>query len=234
MATGNQIVQRTVDLMPEIGDNTGTPSTAETDRLIRHANAEREKIEGDIASLGEDYELVSATFVTTPGVSPNRYSLPDDFKDIRYLERIIDDQQGRYLRIDPMTHLLDKASNDQNQFMYYPGTGGTPNAPQMYYVGGDFIQLFPISDDVYDMRLWYTFKYPVIAATDIELGIPDELIDTLVWGICVREKMFRRDDAMPFVVEREATRARGLDNLQVRTDDVPHTIAYVGEPGEYV
>lgn len=230
MAAGNDLIARVIDLVPEMGDNTGTLSAAEESRLLRNFNAELDKVIGALASIGEDYQLASSTFDTVANRSPNRYGLPADFKDIRYLEIILDDAAGAYERIPPIPHIADK---DWSLTYVWPDLiiNGAQGRPAGYLLGSDFIQIEPICDDIYPMRIWYTFRYIPIVADDVEIRLPPELYDALVYGAAAREKEFRREmqDAQAFFMKAELFRSGGLSNLETRRDDGPQLIHYISE-----
>ena len=226
MPTGNDLIQRVVDLCPEMGDDTGTLTAPESARLVRHLNAEQEKLSGEIAAIGEDYQLVSGTFNTTANRSPN-------FKDIRYLERIIDEAAGVYERVPPIDHLNDKDRDDVRVWLDLI-IQGAPGRPVGYLLGSDFIQIEPICDADYPMRIWYTARYADIVADDTQLiSFPAELYDALVLGAAYREKLFRRifEDAQAMLLNKEIALSQGLANLNTRQDDGPKFINYMDEWG---
>ena len=235
MSTGNELLQSVVDLVPEIGDDTGTLSASEQDQVLRAINSEMRKLEGEIASLGEDYQLSTVDWVTVAGRSPNFYTIAAggdidiaDFKDIRYLEIIRDDAAGAYSRVLPITQLADKDNQEVTYWFDLIGNSG-PGKPQGYFLRKtNEIQIEPISDAVYNMRMWYTAKYEDFVATDTVTVWPTELDDALIYGSVIRLKEFIRqfDDVQPLMVRYETARQRGLDSLQVRRDDAPHLINF--------
>ncbi len=235
MSTGNALIQAVVDLVPELGDDTGTLIAAEQARVLRALNSEMRKLEGEISSLGEDYQLVTADFQTVAGRSPNVYTIApggdinvSNFKDIRYLERVVDDTNGIYKRVIPITQLADKDYQQQTYWFDLIGNRG-PGRPEGYFLRQlNNLQIEPISDAVYNMRIWYTAKFDDFLANDTETIWPTELDDALVYGTAMRSKEFIRqfDDVQPLMVRYEAARQRGLDSLQVRRDDSPHVINY--------
>ena len=230
MSTGNELLTRLGNLVNEYDNSVADEQT----RALDHFNAEKEKLEAEISALGEDYLLSSSTFPTVAARSPNRYLLPADFKEIRYLERVLDDSTGDYERIWPIQHIGDKEYWRSEYITGMLTTSGT-NRPDGYLLGSDFIQLEPISDAVYTLRLWYVRRYADITAADDELEIPHAVIEALILGTAIRERLYRRDSITDLKELYREARNRGLSNLQVRRQDGPVLINYISAvDGEYV
>ena len=167
--------------------NEFTNSGDEATRALDHLNAEREQVEGDLSARHPDYLLRSQTFSTSAGRSPNRYSLPADIQKVRYLERVVSDSTADYERLWPVQQLTEKgdATFDAGGSTVMI-SGSSTGPPLCYLLGDDFWQIFPISDAVYTLRVWYAKRYADITASNDELNIVEYLSDVIVFGARIR------------------------------------------------
>lgn len=234
MASGNDLLARLVDLVPEMGDNTGTLSAAEEARALRSFNAEQDKMEGSLASIGEDYQLTDATFTMTAAQTDNRYDFiadvgVTDLKDVRMVERVVDAANDAYVRIWPVPDLQNYRTSQYGDVLYDTSATIGNGRPTGYFLGSGWIQFVPFADQNYDIRIWYTHRFPAIVATAAELTFPPELYDAIIYSVASREKELRREfqDAQYFLTKAELFRSNGLADLQTRRDDPPHVINYV-------
>ena len=109
---------------------------------------------------------------------------------------------------------------------------GRPEAYMLF--GPGEIELFPISDAIYSMRMWYTKTYAPVAATDTEIEMPNPFNDVLVYGTVKRERLYRRDRVNDIEPEFAAAYGRAMANMQPRRDDGPHIVNYTEAYGEYI
>lgn len=240
MASGNDLIARVVDLVPEMGDNTGTLSAAEEARLLRNMNAELEKIEASLASIGQDYQLTDATFTITSSQPNNRYDFitdvgVSDLKDVRMVERVVDASANAFIRIWPVPDLPNYRVSNFGDVVYDTTVLVGMGRPTGYLLGNNWIQFVPYADQNYDIRIWYTQRYGPIAASTDALTFPPELNDVLVYASAAREKELRREfqDSQMFFTKSELFKATALADLATRRDDPPHIITYL-EEGEYI
>lgn len=230
--TGSDLRTRLADLVPTYDNSV----TAEQDRAMRHATLVQKDIENEIRGVAEDFFLVSATFTTVADRSPNRYSLPDDFGDIRYLERVIDESTGDYDRVPPLGNIADKdfAEFDHDLRYMIDSTGTGTGKPAGYLLGSDFLQIQPISDAAYTMRIWYEKQLAAIAS-ETNSDLPDFMFNALVLGTAVREYLYRRlSDWQDIDAKYQEALARGLAAMEQRSDDSARFVRYLEHPSEYV
>ncbi len=229
MPTGSALTVDLARLMPEYDDSVA----AEKTRALGHASVRQKEIAVEIRATDENYFLVSATFATVAARSPNRYSLPDDFGDMRHLERVLDDTVGSYKRIFPVGVLEHKDMSSQHVEVddARVDTSTATGTPQSYLLGGDFLQLRPISDDAYTLRIWYDKTLGDIAA-GMAIGLPLAFYPVLLYGTAVEERLYRRDDPASFESRYEVALARALRGLEQRSDDGPRRVTYQDSPSE--
>lgn len=236
MATGNELITRCQNRIIEF-----KATAAENTRMLDHLNSEREELEGDIESISEDYLLVTKDFNTVASRSPNTYTIKnvlntsadigaEDFNKPRYLERVVSDASSTYRRITHLDHIAEKQARRSGLFLGASATSST-GEPRTYLLRDNVINLFPVSDQVYALRLWYIRHLGDIVADAEELDFPRVLLEAMVWGACKRERIFRRDDPKDFIQEYEAARARGLIALEDRLVDGPSQIQYIADSG---
>lgn len=227
MATGDDLLQRLADLIPEYSKGT----SAEDNRALRHLNSVQELLAGDLRAIGEDYLLVSATFSTV--ADQKRYGLPTDFHAVRYMEYVETDATDDTKRIMPMSDIPDKEWAEGAYRRYLDASTSSKGKPAYYLMAGDFIELRPIADDAYTVRMWYTQNLSAITAVST-IEIPEDLMDALVYGAAMRERIYRRDEITDVDRQFEKARQRGLDALETRYQDGPSRVTYTNEPAEYV
>lgn len=199
-----------------------TNSGAEQTRAVEHLNAEREQIEAELAARDADYLLKSSTFPTVADRSPNRYSLPTDLGKFRYVERVITESTADYARLLPVQILSEKevSITGSNGFPVMISTGST-GPPQGYLLGLDFVQLFPISDAVHTIRIWYLGRYADIVADDTELDIPEVLNDSIVFGVRIRIHDYLHFPTGGFKAELAIKKEKAFQSLMSRVSDGP-------------
>jgi hypothetical protein len=237
--TGTGAIARVGDRIIEYRATAG-----EKTRILGHLNAEREQIEGDIESVEPGYLLKYKDFSTVADRSPNLYTIrtvggvtadieANDFNKSAYLERVLDNDAGRFERVGRLQHIHEKDSGgNPYDFLAYmiPGTTGT-GPPRGYYPMDNRILLTPISDAVYTMRLWYIKHYADIADDSDEIEFPRVLHEALIWGACIRERLFRRDTIGEFRDMYEAALARGLMGIVDQSIDGPDQINFIADAG---
>lgn len=236
MTTGNLLLTRCANRLIEYKN-----TAPEQARMLDHLNSERVDLEVAIETISEDYLLVTKDFDTVVSRSPNVYTIKtvgttpgdidaDDFNKFRYMEVVVSDASSDYRRIQPFDHIAQKGDRRYyDAFVLSPGAVVNVGEPQRYLARDNEIQLFPVSDTVYTVRLWYVRHLPEIAATDDVLDFPPALEEALVWGSCKRERLFRRDTVGEFDSEYERARERGLVAIEDRIVDGPTQIQYIAD-----
>lgn len=225
--SGNDLLSRLADEVPEF-----TNSGAEQTRALRRLNGSQRKVVAELNALGEDYLLTSATYSLTASTSPNRYSLPTDLFQPRYMERVVSEADADYERIWPVHHIYDK------QFSIATWWGEirfslSPGEPIGYLLGGDFFDIYPISDDTYTVRFWYTKTLSDIAASATALDLPDALFDPILWDSVVVFRMSLEKPIGEALSMYQTSLDRALANLSARAQDGARTVQYVrDEDGE--
>lgn len=223
------------DLQTDVADLVNaydTTVSAENTRLLRMASVAQRDIVSEILTVDEDWLLRSQTFPTVASRYPNRYSLPSDFVNFRYLERVLDATTGSVERIHPIQHIPDKELTD-DRFYTDSSAVVSSGVPDGYLLGSDFIEIHPISDSVYTLRIWYEKSVADLAAgTDIDLPYP--LYHALVYAATVA---MLRSTNQPYGDEEgkyNRALARGISAIHQRSDDGPRTVHYTQHRGEYV
>ncbi len=227
MATGDDLLQRLADLIPEYSKGT----SAEDNRALRHLNQVQELLAADLRAIGEDYLLVSATMSTV--ANQKRYGLPSNFHAIRYLEFVEVDATDETNRIYPMSDIPDKEWAEGSYRRYLDSSTSVLGKPVYYLLAGDFLEFRPIADDTYTIRIWYTQTLDAITSGGT-VELPLALTDALVYGAAIRERIYRRDEIGDVDRQFEKARHRGLEALETRQQDGPNRVTYTNEPAEYV
>ena len=223
---GSELTARLGDLVPEYEDSVDS----EKARALRHANLVQDALEADLIALGEDYLLVSAEIDTEEG--KDRYPYPPDYVSMRFVEDITEGREHRLTRLQSISdknrtaswtglfpYLLSESSNGQGR-------------PSSYLVGGRFYDLFPTPDGAYTLRLWYSRTLEEITAAG-QVQLPDALNNALVYGMAVRERLYRRHTIADLEPLYRSAKKEGLDNLDIRQQDGPRLVKYTGSEGGY-
>ncbi len=218
--TGNELLLDATYEIPEF-----TNSGAEQTRMLAFFNSEKRILESMLANRPGRHLLKSKTFSTVADRSPNRYSRPADFQKVSYMERVISDTTGDYERILPVQHLSEKGAiirgEDRAPVMIVTNNTGRPIG---YLIGDDFIHLFPISDAVYTVRLWYLRRYADIAATASELDIPEDFAEVLVQGGRFRLYKYLKQDTQRMFQEVLVAREQALQSVVHQVVDGPRVM----------
>jgi hypothetical protein len=228
--TGSELSTDLERLLPEYSDSV----SAEKTRALGHASVRLKEIAAEIRSLDENFFLVSSTFPTVASRSPNRYSLPDDFGDIRWLERVVSESGGTYERVYPvgsMEHKDGRPTHTESD-SYLVDSSAATGKPASYLLGGDFLQLYPIGDSTYSCRLWYDKTLADVAAS-VAIPLPLPFYPAILYGTAVEERLYRRDDTLDMEMRYERALSRALRSLEQRQDDGPRRVVYQEHPDEY-
>ena len=113
--------------------------------LNTHINTANKKLNATIAALDEDFFTVSATFSTA--ATTKSYSLPSDFRFMRRLERYNASDPNDIVKIDEIRFPRTEMGNE------WPF--GANGEPRRYVLRGNQIDLYPIPDAVYTLRIYY-------------------------------------------------------------------------------
>lgn len=215
--TGNEILAEIADLCQEF-----TNSGAEQTRMLRWANAEQRILESQLSKLPGRHLLRSQTFSTVADRTPNRYSKPSDYQKAAFMEYVIADSTADYERLFPVQHISEKGISylDDDDYPVLISTN-SQGKPQAYLVGGDFVQLFPISDAIYTIRIWYHKRFAAITASDTELDTPEDFADPIIEGCRYRLYKRLRQDTRDMLAELMTVREIALNSVSEQVVDGP-------------
>jgi hypothetical protein len=104
-----------------------------------------QKVNATIANLQEDFFITSATFSTTSGTKS--YALPSDFRFIRRLEHYSTSDPNDIVKVDEMPFPRTEGQHE------WPWASN--GKPTNYVIRGSQLDIYPIPDDAYPMRLYY-------------------------------------------------------------------------------
>ena len=209
-----------------------TTVSAENTRCLRMGSVAQREIASEIVTVDEDWLLRSQTFPTVASRYPNRYSLPSDFWNFRYLERVLDATTGSVERIHPIQHIPDKELTD-DRFYTDASAVSSSGVPDGYLLGDDFIEIHPISDAVYTLRIWYE-KTLADLASGTAVDLPYPLYQALVYKTAVHMLVYTNQSFADMEALYRGALARGVSAIHQRSDDGPRLIQYTEAQGEYV
>lgn len=228
MPTGTELQADVADLVQVYDTNVA----AENTRCLRMGSVAQREIAAEVVAIDEDWLLRSQTFPTVADRYPNRYSLPSDFWNFRYLERVVDATTGSVDRIPPIQHIPDKEFSS-DRFRTDASAVAATGPPEGYLLGDDFIEIKPISDAVYTCRIWYEKTLADLeAANDIELPYP--MYQALVYKTAIHMLVYTNQPFGDMERLYQQALVRAVGSLHQRADDGPRVVQYVSERGEYV
>ena len=152
-------------------------SDAELNTALDRAN---DRVNALIQSLDEDYFTKSSTFSTV--ANAKSYGLPSDFVTFRRLEHYSTTDASDIEKIDVIVFPRTEAQG------YWPTT--TTQRPARAILRGSQLDLMPIPDAVYTLRLYYEYAPPALTSDGISPASPADYHDMLgLWAaILARQK----------------------------------------------
>ena len=239
MAIGTDLQAHVADLVPRID----TSVAAQANRLMRHGDIILRQITAEILGVNPYWRTDEIEWSTAADTSPNEYLFGtgnpiaiDDFMGVQHLYRIISDSTGDYEELRPFDQL--RQQHDMGDGREYggmlTGTSSNKGRPTHYLVNVDSLQIFPISDAIYTMRLWYT-KAPAAIAAATAIDVPIAMYQALVYGVAREEAVFRKEKEFnEFHAMYLSAMASGMATLAHQTEG-PRNINYVrDERGMYI
>ena len=144
-----------------------------------YLNFGQKEAQKKLLQAGENYYLkcVSTTLV----VDQRRYSLPTDFVDLNRLEVVLSGTAPN----ENWSPILPITVNQKDLI----GTG--KGTPQVYYLGKDYIEVFPAPDATKTMRLEYSYLVADMTTSGEEPDVPESYHEYIV--LKAAQRGFARD-----------------------------------------
>lgn len=144
---------------------------AELNTFINLAN---QKVNVTISNMVEDFFTQSATFPTVSGTKS--YSLPTDFRFMRRLEHYNASDASDIIKLDEIRFPRTEAGGEWG----FAASG----KPEGYILRGSQIDLYPIPDAAYPLRIYYDYrKSDLTADGDIPSSLTDFHDMLVLWTV---------------------------------------------------
>jgi len=184
-------------------------------QLNAYINLASDRLNSIIAATREDYFTISATFQTVAG--QKSYSFPEDCRFIRRME-IYDPTNTSYIiKLDELRWPRIEANGD----WMFPSTGAQP---KRYITRGSQFDLYPIPDDVYDIRIYYDAR-PIAMDDDADIPTaPLDFHDMIVYWACLLAKKQNEEDDEGYAALFNARKVELIQTLINRGGEDPTTV----------
>lgn len=148
-------------------------------------NVSNQKLNTLVAALKEDYFTTSVTFPTVSGTKS--YTLPTDFRALRRIEHYNASDPGDIQKISKW-HFPNSELGDD-----WPFTAS--GRPTQYIIRGTQLDLYPIPDAVYTLRLYYDQRKANLTG-DAEIpSSPLDFHDMIALDVAVLARQKNQEDA---------------------------------------
>lgn len=224
MATidGDALFTRMERVMPELRN----AASAEKTRSISHLADAQEELVTEVNSLDADILLKSATVVTV--ADQRRYSLPSDYDGDRFAEYVRDDSTDDTIELDPLQYIADKDRYQNLDGSWLVTASTASGSPAGYLIFGEFLQIIPIPDAVYTVRMWYQPRQTAIAAS-VNTSLPQALWQSLVLKACIAERIYRHMEFTDLQFRLDRALALGMARLGDWHDHGARYVNYIDD-----
>ena len=233
--TGSGLQQAVADLHPRVDISV----TAQKDRLMRHGDIVLRQIMAEIVAISPHYRLDSVNFSTAANRVPNEYTITSGgdinitnfMGGIQHLYRIITDATGDYVELFPFDQI--RQQHEMVDPVSHDGSSSSLGPPTNYLLTVDSLWLFPISDAVYTLRMWYS-RAPAPIVTGDVVDVPESFYNALVYGVAREESLYRKEkEANEFNTLYQSAMASAVATL-IHRDEAPQGINYRERRSAYV
>lgn len=147
--------------------------------LNTHINTANKKLNATIAALDEDFFTVSATFSTA--AATKSYFLPSDFRFMRRLERYNASDPNDIVKLDEIRFPRTEMGGE------WPF--GANGEPRRYVLRGNQVDLYPIPDAVYTLRIYYDQRQEVFSSDSDTPTSPADFHEMIAMYAAILAKM---------------------------------------------
>ena len=194
--------------------NESTAGFWSDDDLNNYINMANQRVNSIIAASRSDFFTVSATFNTISGTKS--YAWPTDCKYIRRIEVYDTSDPSNILKLDEMKFPRTEAVGSWD--ISYPGQ------PRMYISRGGQIDLYPIPDSVYPLRIYYEPRQSDLATDSDSPLSPVDFHDMLVYWTCVLAMLQNSESGDEFAGLFNLRKNELLESLFSSGSDDPKTV----------